>query len=205
MISARIHAIIFDFGNVLVDWNPRYVFRRFFPEDEPGVEAFLKEINFTEWNAQQDRGRPFDEGIAILSQEFPHRAHMIQAYHDHWQDSLGEAISGSIEILYRLKENGHRLFGLSNWSAQTFPIALSKFDFFSLLDDMVVSGFVGVAKPDPAIYNLLLEKIGRPADECLLIDDALPNIEQAATMGFKTIHFSSPGILRQTLVEMELL
>jgi len=205
MTSTSIKTIIFDFGNVLLEWDPRFLYRRYFPNDEEGMENFLKEIKFMEWNAQQDKGRPFGEGIAILSGEFPQHANLIQEYHDHWQDSIGDAIAGSVEILKRLKNKGYPLYGLSNWSAETFPYALSKYDFFHLFDDMVISGRVGLVKPDPAIYNLLLEKIGKPAGECLFIDDSSANIQQAERMGFVAIHFTSPLQLEDELIQKGIL
>ncbi len=205
MTSSSVNAIVFDFGNVLLEWDPRFVYRKFFQENEEGMENFLKEIKFAEWNAEQDKGRPFEEGIAILSREFPQHAELIQAYHDHWQDSIGDAIAGSVEILKRLKHKGFRLYGLSNWSAETFPFALAKYDFFGMFDDMVISGQVGFVKPDPAIYTVLLEKIGKPADACLFIDDSLANIQQAKRMRFVTIHFTSPAQLEAELTQMGIL
>lgn len=205
MTFAHTYAIIFDFGNVLIEWDPRFVYRRYFPNDEGGMENFLKEIKFAEWNALQDKGRPFEEGITILSSEYPHHAELIQAYHDRWQDSIGESIAGSVEILKRLKHIGCRLYGLSNWSAETFPFALSKYDFFHLFDDLVISGNVGMVKPDPEIFNLLLKKIGKPASECLFIDDSPANIQQAKQLGFVTIHFKSPSQLEDELIQMGIL
>ena len=204
-MNPQIKAIIFDFGNVLLEWNPRYVYRRFFPNDPEGLEHFLREVNFMDWNVLQDKGRSFKEGVAALSRQFPHYSHLIQAYHDHWIDSLGEAISGTVNIMKRLKQAGYALYGLSNWSAETFPYARQKHDFFDLLDDMVISGEVGHVKPDPAIFQILLEKIRKPARECLFIDDALPNIHQAQKMGFVTIHFQSPEQLRGALQDLGIL
>lgn len=200
----NITAIIFDFGNVLLKWDPGLVYRRYF-NDEEAVERFLNEIKFMEWNAHQDKGRPFAEGVAALSKEFPQHAHLIQAYHDHWIDSIGDAYWGTVEIMKELKQKGYRLYGLSNWSAETFPHAQAKYDFFHLLDDMVISGAVGFVKPEPEIYHIMLERIGKPAQECLFIDDSLPNIQRANTMGFETIHFTSPTQLKHELIEMELL
>jgi len=200
-----IEAIIFDFGNVLLEWDPRYVYQRYFPNDPEAMERFLREVNFADWNLQQDKGRPFREGVAVLSRKFPHYAELIQAYHDNWIDSLGAAFEGTIEIMKKLKRAGYPLFGLSNWSAETFPFAREKFDFFSLLDDFVISGEVGHVKPDPEIYHILLEKIGRPAAECLFIDDAAANIAQAQTLGFQTIHFQSPHQLEIRLQELKIL
>ncbi len=201
----NITALIFDFGNVLIEWDPRFLYRRYFPNDEPGMEAFLKEIKFVEWNAAQDKGRPFEEGIQLLSSEYPHRADLIQAYHDHWQESLGNAIEGSVDIVKQLKAKDYPLYGLSNWSAETFPYAFAKYDFLKLFDDMVVSGYVGHIKPEPAIYDLILQKIGKPTLECIFIDDSRANIEQAGKMGFNTIHFISPEQLKMDLTKMDIL
>ena len=204
-MTTNIKAIVFDYGNVLLEWNPRYVYQRYFPDDPQGMEEFLKEIDFMEWNAQQDKGRSFAEGVAALSKQFPHHAHLIQAYHDHWIDSVGEAYWETVDLIHQLKEKGYPIYGLSNWSAETFPYAREKYNFFELFDDMVISGAVGFVKPEPEIFHILLGKIGRPAEECLFIDDSLPNIQQANTMGFRTIQFVSPPQLKDKLVELGLL
>ena len=204
-MDPQIKAIIFDFGNVLLEWNPRYVYQRFFPNDPEAMETFLQDVNFMDWNLLQDKGRPFVEGVAVLSQQFPHYSHLIQAYHEHWIDSLGEAITGTVGILKELKQAGYNLYGLSNWSAETFPHARQRHDFFDLLDDMVISGEVGHVKPDPEIFQILLDRIGRPARECLFIDDAQANIHQAEKMGFVTILFQSPEQLHTMLRELHIL
>jgi 2-haloacid dehalogenase len=204
-MTSPIKAIIFDFGNVLLEWNPRYVYQRYFPDDPEGMERFFSEVNFADWNLQQDKGRPFAEGVAILSEKFPHYSQLIQAYHENWTDSIGTAYDGTIEILKQLKRAGYPLYGLSNWSAETFPFAREKYDFFDLFDDFVISGEVGHVKPDPEIFEIMLEKIGNPAEECLFIDDALTNINQAQKMGFVTIHFQSPEHLAVALRELKLL
>ena len=203
--NSQLKVIIFDFGNVLLEWNPRYVYQRYFPNDPEGMERFLQEVNFMEWNLLQDKGRPFTEGVAVLSREFPHYSHLIQAYQDHWIDSLGESLPGTVEILKELKQAGYRVYGLSNWSAETFPRALEKHDFFNLLDDFVISGEVGHVKPHPEIFQIMLDRIGRPANECLFIDDALANIEQAQKLGFATVHFQSPEQLRSRLLDLKIL
>jgi 2-haloacid dehalogenase len=205
MNPGQINAIIFDFGNVLLAWDPRYVYKRFFPDDPEAIERFLEEVRFMDWNLLQDKGRPFVEGVAILSQQFPQYARLIQAYHDHWVDSLGESIAGTVDIMTKLKKAGYPIYGLSNWSAETFPLARNKHDFFDLLDDFVISGEVGYAKPDPRIFQILLDRIGKPSSECLFIDDALPNIHQAQKLGFQTVHFLSPEQLEAALGELEIL
>lgn len=204
-MTQKIQAIIFDFGNVLLEWNPRHVYRRYFPNDDAAMENFLHEVNFMEWNAQQDKGRSFAEGVAELSRQFPQYAGLIQAYHDNWKDSIGNHLEGTVEIMKRLKKEGYRLYGLSNWSAETFPQMRDKFDFFKLLDEIVISGEVGMIKPEPEIFQHTLERIGEPADACLFIDDAPANVQQAQKMGFATIQFHSPEQLEVELHKLGVL
>jgi 2-haloacid dehalogenase len=204
-MATQVKAIIFDFGNVLLEWNPRYLYQKYFPDDPDGMERFLKEVNFAEWNLQQDKGRPFAEAVASLSQQFPQYSHLIQAYHDNWIDSVRGPIAGTVHIVKELKQAGYPLYGLSNWSAETFPYAREQHDFFDLFDGIVLSGEVGQVKPDPEIFQILLDRIGKPAKECLFIDDALPNIHQAQAMGFITIRFESPEQLKIKLREFKIL
>ena len=204
-MTQTIKAILFDFGNVLIEWNPRRVYRRYFAGDEQAMEQFLHEIDFMAWNAQQDKGRTFAEGVADLAQQFPQHADRIQLYHDNWKESIGGHFEGTVEIMKELKKAGYRLYGLSNWSAETFPFARQKYAFFDLFDDMIISGEVGSVKPEPRIFEIALERIGRPAPECLFIDDAQANVEQARQMGFATIHFESPERLAQELRKLNLL
>jgi 2-haloacid dehalogenase len=205
MQNTHIKAVIFDFGNVLIEWEPRYVYQKYFPTDPDGMESFLKEVDFMGWNAHQDKGRKFEDGVADLSEQFPQYAQLIQAYHDHWEDSIGVAYWGTVEIMKQLKDRGYPIYGLSNWSAETFPYAREKYNFFDLFDDMVISGAVGYVKPEPEIYHMVLEKIGRPARECLFIDDSLANIQQAQKMGFETIHYQSTQQLAIELKSMNIL
>ena len=109
-MTSHITSIIFDYGNVLIEWNPRRVYQRYFPNDPNGMESFLKEVDFMGWNAKQDKGRPFEEGVAELSAHFPHYSHLVQAYHDNWKVSIGNSIAGTVEIVKRLKHKGYRLY-----------------------------------------------------------------------------------------------
>jgi 2-haloacid dehalogenase len=204
-MSSNIHVVVFDFGGVLLHWDPRRVYQRYFPNDPEAVDRFLKEVDFHGWNVHQDRGRPFSEAVAELSARFPHYAHLIQAYPDNYLDSITDALWGAVDILKQLKQKGYALFGLSNWSAELFPLARDKYDFFELFDDIVLSGAVKYNKPEPEIYHILLGKIARPARECLFIDDSLPNIQQAHNIGFATIHFESSEQLKRSLQDMNLL
>jgi 2-haloacid dehalogenase len=203
-MSSIIKAIIFDYGNVLLEWDPRLIYNRYFPDDPEGMERFFREVNFADWNLQQDKGRPFKEGVALLSREFPHYSHLIQAFHDQWIDSVGGLIAGTVDILKRLKKAGYPVYGLSNWSAETFPYMRERHDFFDLFDDMVISGEVGHVKPEPEIFHILLDKIGKPAEESLFIDDSPTNIQQASDLGFATILFQSPQQLESSLRDFKI-
>lgn len=203
-MTTPIQAIIFDFGGVLLDWDPHALYRRFIDQSQK-IDQFLAEVDFATWNAEQDRGRPFAEGVATLSSQFPHHSHLIRAYYDHWEDSIVGPIPGSATILRKLKQAGYPLYGLSNWSAETFPKVRKKYTFFDLLDDIVLSGDAKMLKPDPAIFNLLLNKIGYPAPNCLLIDDSQANIVTAESLGFNAIHFKSPAQLESELQRLHLL
>ena len=192
-------AIIFDFGGVLLEWDPRRLYRKFFNGDDEAMESFLAEIDFHEWNMKQDAGRPFAEAVSELSAQFPQYADLIQAYDERWEESLVGPIEGSIEILEALKDAGYLLYGLSNWSDEKYQLVRHKYSFFDWFKDIVISGAVQLVKPDPLIYTLALKRFGRPAQECLLIDDTVQNIATAHELGFQTILFHSPEQLRNAL------
>jgi 2-haloacid dehalogenase len=192
-------AIIFDFGGVVVHWDPRRVYRRFLQTDE-AIDEFFREVGFHRWNADQDRGgRTWDEAVAELSQNFPHRHELIRAYHDFWEDSIAGPIEETVRILERLRDSGYRLIGLSNWSAEKFALTRQRYDLFDLFDEIIVSGEVGIMKPEREIFDLTLHRLGLRADECLFIDDSARNVEAAAAIGFPTIHFQSPSQLESEL------
>ncbi|HUH98528.1 MAG TPA: HAD family phosphatase [Anaerolineales bacterium] len=203
-MTPDIKAIIFDFGGVLLQWDLHRLYHRYF-EHRQQIDDFLAEINFSSWNLEQDRGRSFAEGIAELSDRFPQYAHLIRAYYDHFEDTIVGPIGGTVAILRQLKQAGYPLYGLSNWSAETYPRVRRQYDFFGLFDQIILSGEVKLIKPDPAIFNLALQTIKRPAGECLLIDDSEPNTVAARKLGFATIHFKSPEQLRAELRGFKLL
>jgi 2-haloacid dehalogenase len=204
-MTTNIQAIVFDFGGVLLDWNPHNLFSRYFSGNTEAIDQFLAEIKFSEWNAQLDKGSPFAEGVATLSAQYPQHSHLIRAFHENWEESVVGEVPGTVGVLKKLKRKGFPLYGLSNWSAEKFAIVRRKYTFFDLLDAMVISGQVKLIKPDPAIFHLLLEKIGRPAHECLLIDDSEKNISVAKRLGFATIHFQSAAQLESELQQLYLL
>jgi 2-haloacid dehalogenase len=201
----KLPAIIFDFGGVLFDWDPRYLYEKLFNGDGQAMERFLAEIGFIEWNRQQDQGRPFAEAIENLCEQFPQYCHLIRAYGERWEESIKGPIQPTVEILRRLKQAGYALYALSNWSAETYPRIRPKYEFFTWFDDILLSGEVKLTKPDSRIYAVFLERIGRSADECLFIDDSEANVVVARQLGFKTIRFESPAQLRATLEQMGVL
>ena len=200
----NITAVIFDFGGVLIEWDPRNLYRRYF-DDAESMERFLEEIDFMEWNALQDKGRPFAEGVADLTAQFPQHADLIRAYHEHWEESIGAPITPVIEILKRVKAAGWPVYGLSNWSMETFPIIRKQHTFFNLLDGYLLSGEVKLVKPDPAIFQRMLEKIGRKPEECVFIDDNPANVAAARALNIVTIQYRSPEQLERELQRLGIL
>jgi 2-haloacid dehalogenase len=198
-------AIIFDFGGVLLDWNPRYLYRKLFPNDEKGMEHFLSEVGFDEWNRLQDAGRPFSVAVSEICARFPQYCDLIQAYDERFPESIKGVIPGTVDILRSLWIKGTSLYGLSNWPAEKFYLVRPEYEFLAWFHNIVISGEVGIAKPDRRIYQLLLEEINRPAMECLLIDDSPANIVSAQALGFQTIQFESPPQLAAELTRRGLL
>jgi 2-haloacid dehalogenase len=198
-------AIVFDFGGVLLDWNPRYLYRKVFAGDHAATDRFLAEIGFDEWNLRQDAGRPFAEAVEELCARFPHYCEQIRMYPARYEETLAGPIWGTVEILEALKQRGYSLHAISNWSAETFRLVRPRYAFFDLFETIVISGEVKLAKPDPRIFTLLLEKTGRRAEDCLLIDDSAANIAVAHSLGFQTIHFQSPEGLGDALRQLRIL
>ncbi|MBB3228476.1 2-haloacid dehalogenase [Luteibacter sp. Sphag1AF] len=194
--------VIFDFGGVLIDWNPRYLYRKLFGDDEAGMERFLAEVTTPEWNLQQDAGRPWSEAVTLLTAHHPSQAELIAAYQHRWEETLNGAIDDSLHILRELKDAGHPLYGLTNWSQETFPIARERFDFLEWFDGIVVSGEEGTIKPDEKIYRILLERYDIDPARAVFIDDSQRNVEAAEAFGIHGIHFHAPAQLRAELVKL---
>ena len=205
MSPPRLHdTVIFDFGGVLVDWNPRYLYRKLFGNDEAGMERFLAEVCTQEWNARQDAGRPWTEAVAELSAQHPAQADLIRAFHERWIETLGAAIDDSVTLLGEVKRAGHRLYGLTNWSHETFPLARPRFPFFDWFDGIVVSGTERLIKPDPRIFERLVDRYHIDRARAVFIDDNRPNVDAAAGLGIHAIHFRSPAQLRDELAVLGL-
>ena len=196
--------LVFDLGGVLIDWDPRYLYRKMF-DDEGDIDIFLSEVCNSEWNVKQDAGRALAEATAERVALFPEKKPLIEAFYDRWEEMLGGEIGETVDILRELKAKDETLYALTNWSGETFPIALQRFDFLHWFEGTLVSGDEKLAKPDPAIFHLLLSRYKLQAQDCLFIDDSKINIEAASRIGFETHHFTSAQGLRQTLIHRNLL
>ena len=199
----EIKNIIFDFGGVLVDWNPRYLYKDLFKNEEE-MEYFLENICSPGWNEQQDAGRSLAEATNKLLEQFPEHKTMIRYYYDKWEVMLKGSIPENVKVLYQLKGK-YRLFGLSNWSGETFPTAFKRFPFFQEFEGIVISGDEKMKKPEKKIYHLLLDRYQIRAENSVFIDDSLKNINVAKGIGFGTIHIDNGTVLEHELQKMNLL
>ena len=199
-----ISAVVFDLGGVLIDWDPRHLYRRLFAGDEQAMEAFLATVCTPEWNARQDAGRPWAEAVRELVGLHPDRRSLIVAYHERWEEMLGGAIEGTVAVLGDLREAGVACYALSNWSAETFPIARERFGFLSWFEDIVISGDLRTIKPDPAMFRVLLERHALRPDRTAYVDDTPANVEAAERIGLIAFRFRDPSALRRELVAMGL-
>ncbi|WP_259066210.1 HAD family hydrolase [Mucilaginibacter sp. X4EP1] len=200
-----INTIIFDLGAVLIDWNPHYMYRTIF-SDEEEMKNFLATVTTSDWNEEQDAGRSLVEGTEILVQQFPEHEANIRAFYTRWDEMLGDAFWDTVEILKELKDSGkYRIYALTNWSAETFPKAQAKFEFLGWFEGIVVSGAEKMRKPTPAFYQILLDRHEVNAEESLFIDDNYRNILAAEKLGIRSIHFTNAEKLREELIELKLL
>ncbi len=200
---SKIKNIIFDFGGVLIDWNPVYLYSKEF-ENKSEMNYFLENICTPEWNIQQDAGRSLAQATETLQKKHPEHKELIGYYYGRWEEMLGGLISENERVLKMLKPN-YPIYGLTNWSAETITIAYEKHDFFQLLDGIVVSGDEKLIKPDPKLYQVLLDRYNLVASESLFIDDNIYNVEAAREIGFKTIHFTEKVDLEMEVKEMGLI
>ncbi len=197
-------AIIFDLGGVLIDWNPRYVYRNVFDSEEK-MEWFLAHICNMDWNEQQDAGYPIAKAVEEKVAQFPLFEREIRIYYDRWTEMLKEPFEGTVTILHQLKKRADlKLYALTNWSAELFPYALKKYHFLKTFDGIVVSGEEKMKKPDPEIFQLLLKRFQLDTREVLFIDDSLRNINAAEELGIRSIHFKNPEQLKKDLEKIGL-
>jgi 2-haloacid dehalogenase len=200
-----IDAVVFDLGGVLIDWNPRHLYRQLFGKDVDGMERFLAEVCTQTWNEKQDAGRSWEEAIAEATAAHPKYAALISAYRERWEEMLGGPLADSVTVLDELRGSGIRLYALTNWSQHTFPFALARYPFLQWFEDIVVSGREGLIKPDPAIFKLLSSRFGIEASRSVFIDDAPKNVEAATQLGYHAIQFCNAHQLRGDLASLGLM
>ena len=195
-----IKTIIFDLGGVLIDWNPEYLYLDIFGGDRVKMNAFFEHVCTMDWNENQDAGYPLAQATEDRIALFPEYEILIKKYYGQWEEMLGEAISGSVQVLKKLIENPNfRVVALTNWSAETFPVALKRFDFLHWFEGIVVSGTEKTRKPYSEIYQITLDRFNIDPSEALFIDDNLRNIKGSKILGINGIHFSTPEELIKDL------
>jgi 2-haloacid dehalogenase len=197
--------VVFDLGGVLLQWNPRFLYRKLFPGDEQAMENFLATVCTQEWNERQDAGRPFALAVGELVATHADKAHLIEAFRARFDEMIPGAIDGTVEILLELSRAGVPLYALTNFSAETFPAQRDRFSFLSAFDGIVVSGEEGVIKPDPRIFRILLERYAIAPAHAVFVDDNPANAAAATALGMHGIHFRSPRQLRDELAALALL
>jgi 2-haloacid dehalogenase len=196
---------VFDLGGVLIDWNPRYLYRKLFNGDDAAMEDFLATVCSREWNLHQDAGRSFDEGCKLLAALHPDKTDLIYAWFQRYDETLSGPIQESVDILAELKDRQTPLYALTNWNDETFAHALKRFAFLDWFDGLVVSGKEKTIKPEPQIYRILMERYSIDPREAVFIDDNEANVKAAQGLGFTGIHFTSPEGLRRGLQSVRLL
>ena len=199
-----ITAVVFDLGGVLIDWDPRYLYRELI-EDEAEMEHFLATVTTPEWNRAQDAGRPWAEAVEELARRHPERRDLITAYWERWHETLGDALEQTVEVLDELRGTSVRLFALTNWSGETFPVARPRFPFLEWFEGIVVSGDERLIKPDPRIFEVLIGRYGLDPATTLFIDDQPDNVAAARDLGFIAIPFVEATTLRADLARLGLL
>jgi len=199
-MATYVDTIVFDLGGVLIDWNPRYLYQQVF-DDPRKMEEFLTQVCSPHWNEQQDEGRSFKEAVEQLLPVYPQYTEEIKMYDTRWEEMLGGTIEESVTILEELLEkNRFKLYALTNWSEEKFPVALQKYDFLKKFNGILVSGQERLKKPNPQIYQRLFQKFSIDPTHALFIDDSLPNVQIAQEMGMSIIHFQSPSQLKKELL-----
>ena len=202
---SKIDTIIFDLGAVLIDWNPRHLYRKIFKTEEE-IDWFLQNICTSEWNDQQDAGRSFEEATRELVEKFPEYREPIEAWYGRWHETINGSIEGTVQILKEIKDSKkYRVYALTNWSAESFPWALANFDFLQWFDGIVVSGVEKSRKPFPEFFKILFDRYEVDPRKAIFIDDNPVNIRGGNEVGLNAIHFKSPDQLRADLAAFSIL
>jgi 2-haloacid dehalogenase len=203
-LSTAVTTIVFDIGNVLIEWDPRHLYRRIFATTEE-MERFLATVCTSAWNLELDRGKPFEQGVAELVDRFPHHQEAIRAFDQRWDEMVPGLVEGTLALMERLEARGVPLYAITNFSAEKFEIARRRFPFLDRFRGVVVSAHEGRVKPDRRIFEILLERYGLRAEECLFIDDSAANVAGARAIGMSAHHFKDAAELGKILVEMGLI
>ncbi len=201
-----IKTVIFDLGGVLVDWNPEYLYKKVFQGEPEKMKFFLNTVCNKDWNMEQDAGRTFEEGSQILLKDYPEYEKEIRLFFDRWEEMMKGEIEGTVLILNKLKElNKVKLYALTNWSSETFPIAKRRFNFLKYFEGIVVSGEEYTRKPFSKIYETTLNRFSLEAKHCIFIDDSIENIEAARKMGINALHYTDSIQLKADLQSYNIL
>ena len=195
---------MFDLGGVLIDWNPRHLYRKIFATDDE-VEAFLDEVGLMSWNDRLDQGLPFAEGVAEWSAAFPGRADHIAAFHERWVETIAGPVDGTAAVLDELRVRGVPIYALSNWSTETFGLVRHEYPFLEWFDGILLSAEVGVTKPDRRIFDELCARYGLDPARTLFVDDNPPNVDGARAAGLQAVLFKSATTLRDDLCRLGVL
>ncbi|WP_228851733.1 HAD family hydrolase [Aegicerativicinus sediminis] len=199
-MNSNYKSIIFDLGGVLIDWKPEYVFLNAFDGDKEKTDWFIKNICTLDWNENQDAGYPIAQATEELVSKHPEWEEYIRMYYGNWEQMLGGPISETVDILKKLiAKETYQIVALTNWSNETFPIALERFEFLHWFEGIIVSGAEKTRKPFSEIYELTIDRFDIDATKAIFIDDNLRNIKAAENIGIKGIHFKSPQLLQNEL------
>jgi 2-haloacid dehalogenase len=196
---------IFDLGGVVIDWDPRYLYRKLFNGDETAMEHFLATVCTSSWNAEQDAGRSFAEGCDCLKRLHPGQAELIDAWFRRYGEMLGGEIPGTVDVLRKLQSRSVPIYALSNWSAETFPIAVNRFECLSWFSGVLLSAEVRLLKPDRRIFEIFLDRFRIEPSRAIYIDDRSENVETAVELGMHGIVFRDSGMLRAELTRAGLI
>lgn len=205
MAKAGRDIVVFDLGGVLIEWDPRHLYRKLFAGDDAAMEHFLATVCTHEWHRHHDAGRSFAEGARLLKVEHPDKAELIDAFGARQDEMIAGAIDDVVALLQDLHKFGVPLYALSNWPAEGFASVRQRFDFLKWFRGILVSGEVGIIKPDPRIYELLIERFGIDPHNTVYIDDVAANVAAARPFGIHGVHFTTPAALREELVGLGLL
>nr|AIF26774.1 hypothetical protein [uncultured bacterium fosmid pJB89E1] len=197
--------VIFDFGAVLIDWDRRHFFDKYFAGDKEKEDYFLDNICTLEWNSQFDAGIPFKEGCEKYAAQIPEWHDAIIAYGEHWEEMVTGEMPGMRQLVKDVKAAGHPTYGLTNWSWEKLPKVIEEHEILHLIDGIVCSGKEHTIKPFPEIYHILLDRYGLVPDESVFIDDNQVNLDTADTLGIHTIRFENEAQLRAALTELGVL